>query len=409
MAGPLGTVAIAGAGQAGLQAAVSLRDEGFEHDIVLLGDEPGLPYQRPPLSKAYLGGQMEAAGLLLRQQAFLHQHRIDYRPGYSVTAIDRVRRHLALTGGGVVAFDHLVLATGARNRLLPVPGADLDGVYGLRTLADADRLRQAFASSRRAVVVGAGFIGLEFAAIAAKAGLSVTVFDVADRPMSRAVTPETSNCFEAAHREAGVFFRWRTSLTRIRGENGRVSGVEASDGSTVVADLVLVGIGVVPNVELAAEAGLDVDNGIVVDAHLMTSDPAVSAIGDCAAYPSLHAGCRTRLESVQNAIDHARVLAAGLMGHSVPYGRVPWFWSDQGSLKLQIAGLTAGYDQQMVRGNPAERRFSVLCFRSGRLIGIESINRPADHAAGRRLLAGSGLTPEQAADPAFDLRRELHA
>lgn len=398
-------VVIVGAGQGGFQVAASLREHGFAGRIVLIGDEPGLPYQRPPLSKTYITGATSAEGLLLRHAPFYAQHAIDYRAPERAVAIDRAHRRVRLASGEDVAYDHLVLATGARDRPLPVPGADLDGVMRLRTLAEAEALRQRLGAVREVVVVGAGFIGLEFAAVAAKLGKRVHVIEMAQRPMARAVSPEISEYFHAAHARTGASILFSAAVTRITGEAGRVTGVETGDGLRLPADLVLLGIGVVPNVELAAAADLAVENGIVVDERLLTVDPAISAIGDCAAYPSRFAPGRVRLESVQNAVDQARCVAARLVGRPAPYAAVPWFWSDQGDLRLQMVGLTAGHDTAVLRGEVAEGRFSVFCFKGGRLIGIESVNRPADHMVGRRLLAGEpDLTPEQAADPAFDLK-----
>ncbi|BAU89614.1 FAD-dependent pyridine nucleotide-disulfide oxidoreductase [Methylorubrum populi] len=408
MSGPIETIVVVGAGQAGFQAAASLREAGFSGRLTLVGEEAALPYQRPPLSKAYLAGKTDARGLLLRQESFFAEHRIDHLSGTRVTAIDRAERGLRLSDGGRLAYGHLVLATGTRNRALPVPGAELTGVRQLRSLDDADALRAAIADIRRIVVVGAGFIGLEFAAVCAARGLSVTVIEAAERVMARAVSPETSEVFRAFHEEAGVTFLFGAGVTAIEGEGGRVAAVRAADGQSLAADLVVVGIGVVPNQELAAEAGLTVRDGIEVDAFLATSDPAISAIGDCVRFPSRFAagmpgGDRVRIESVQNAVDQGRCLAARLTGRPAAYDAVPWFWSDQGPHKLQIAGLAAPTDASVLRR--AGAGVSVFRFRDGALSAVESVDRPADHMAARRLLAASKvLTPEQAADPSFDLK-----
>ncbi|WGD28394.1 FAD-dependent oxidoreductase [Ancylobacter sp. WKF20] len=406
-------IVIIGAGQGGFQAAASLREAGFTGPLTLIGDEPGLPYQRPPLSKAYMKGEAGPEQIELRPAAFYADHAITLVEGRAV-AIERAAQRVRMADGSVHPYAHLILATGARNRPLPVPGKDLAGVYYLRTRADADALKQRLPGARRVVVIGAGFIGLEFAAVARALGHEVTVLEAASRPMARALSPDMSAFFAAEHRAMGTDLRCGAGVVGLVGEDGHVTGVEATDGVVYPADFVLVGIGVTPNVELAAEAGLGIANGIVVDAHLATADPAISALGDAAAYPSVHAGMRTRLESVQNAVDQARSIAArltgkvGPAGEPLPYIAVPWFWSDQADLKLQMVGIAGPTDLAVLRGDPASRRFSVFRFHERRLTAIESVNRPADHMLGRRLLAGTPrLTPEEAADEGFDLKTLL--
>ncbi|MER2197350.1 NAD(P)/FAD-dependent oxidoreductase [Methylobacterium brachiatum] len=401
-------IVVAGAGQAGFQLAASLREGGFRDPITLVGDETALPYQRPPLSKAYLAGKTDAEGLFLRQPGFFAEHAIAHRPGIRAVAIDRAGRRLHLSDGQSLAYDHLVLATGARNRPLPVPGADFPNVRQLRGLADADALRTALGEARAIVVIGAGFIGLEFAAVAAARGLSVTVVEAADRPMARAVSPEIAQFFRSAHEAMGVRFAFGAGVTAVTGRDGRATGITLADGRELPADFILIGIGVLPNRELAAEAGLPAEDGVRVDAFLATPDPAMSAIGDCVRFPSpfahgLSPDGTVRIESVQNAIDQGRCLAARLNGKPAAYGALPWFWSDQGPHKLQIAGLSGPGDTSVVRGSgPA---FSVFRFRDGALSAVESVDRAADHMIARRLLAaGTRLTPEQAADPGFDLK-----
>ncbi|NEU13453.1 FAD-dependent oxidoreductase [Methylobacterium sp. BTF04] len=403
-AGESAGIVIVGAGQAGFQVAASLREAGFSQAITLVGDEAELPYQRPPLSKAYLTGKTDAAGLALRPASYLAEHRLVHRTSSRATAIDRAAKRLHLAGGETLAYDHLVLATGARNRALPVPGADLPGVYQLRSLADADALKAALGTASRVAIVGAGFIGLEFAGICAAAGRDVTVIEAADRPMARAVSPEVAAFFSEAHRQAGVRFVFGSGVSAIENGAGRAGAVWLGDGTRLAADLVLVGIGVVPNQDLAAEAGLAVGDGILTDAFLRTDDPAISALGDAARVPSRFAGgAPTRIESVQNAVDQARCLAARLMGHPAAYDAVPWFWSDQGRHKLQIAGLTVPDDARVVR--PTESGLSVFRFRDGHLSGVETVDRPGDHMASRRILAlGLPLRPEEAADPGYDLK-----
>jgi 3-phenylpropionate/trans-cinnamate dioxygenase ferredoxin reductase component len=399
-------VAIIGAGQAGFQVASSLRQEGFDGRVALIGDEPGLPYQRPPLSKSYLAGESGFDELLLRPEAFYEKQQIELITGGAVTNIDRPGRCLRLGSGGVIECDHIVLATGARFRPLPVPGAQLDGVLPLRTLADADILRERLAQAREVVVIGAGFIGLEFAAVAIGAGAAVHIVEVTHHPMGRVVSAQTSRFFTEAHRAWGATISLGAGVARILGTGGRANAVETTDGRVLPADLVLICIGVLPNGELAGDAGLAVDNGIVVDQYLATNDPAISAIGDCANFPTRFAGGRVRLESVQNGVDQARSVAARIAGKPAPYDKVPWFWSDQRDLKLQIAGITAGHDEAVLRGDPERRDFSVFCFRAGQLLGVESVNRPADHIVARRLLAAADprLTPAQAADESYDLK-----
>jgi 3-phenylpropionate/trans-cinnamate dioxygenase ferredoxin reductase subunit len=404
-------VVIVGAGHGGFQLAASLRQGGFDGAIVLLGEEPVLPYQRPPLSKDYLDGKIGFDLLLMRPDAFYRDHRIDYLAETRATEIDRAGKRLRLASGEQLDYDHLVLATGARNRVPALPGIELDGVCYLRTLADTDQLRERLAVAEHVVVIGAGFIGLEFAAVARGQGKPVHILELTDRVMGRVVCPPTSEFFAAAHRQTGVEFSFGAQAVRIAGDSGRVDHIELADGGRLKADLVLVSIGVVPNGELAAAAGLAVANGIVVNEELLTADPAISAIGDCCAFPSQHAqGAMTRLEAVQNAADHARCVADRVLGKPHPYAALPWFWSEQGPLRLQIAGLTTGHDHTVLRGSLDKGEFSLFCYREGRLLGVESINRPADHAHSRRLLsAGRQVTPEQAADDGFDLRAAASA
>jgi 3-phenylpropionate/trans-cinnamate dioxygenase ferredoxin reductase component len=413
MAAPV--AAIIGAGQAGFQAAASLRQEGFAGGVVLIGDEPVLPYQRPPLSKSYLAGETGVDDLWLRPIEFYAKQQIDLVFDDAVTEIDRTERRLRLTSGREICWDHLVLATGARYRPLVVPGAELKGVLPLRTLADTDTLRRRLEEAHEIVVVGAGFIGLEFASVAIARGAAVDILEITLQPMGRVVSAQTSQFFTDAYIRWGAKVSLGTGVTRIVGANGRATGVETTDGRHLPADLVLVCIGVIPNIELAGKTGLAVDNGIVVDEYLATADRSIFAIGDCANFPTpfvpteqargLETHGRVRLESVQNAVDQGRCVAAHIAGRPEPYQKVPWFWSDQGDLKLQIAGITTGHDNAVTRGDPADGHFSIFCFRGKRLIGVESVNRPADHAIARRLLAGDpALSAEQAADESYDLR-----
>lgn len=401
-------VVVVGGGHAGLQVAETLRAEGYDGTVTVVVDDPHPPYQRPPLSKDCLGGE-DAAPLPLRGPRFAEEHCIDLRTGVTATGIDRQRRTVHLDTHEEVPYAHLVLATGAANRRLTCPGAELDGVHGLRTLDDAQRLSAAMTAARRVVVIGAGFIGLEFATVARARGLEVTVLEFAPRPMGRAVSPVTGDWFAQAHLASGIDLRLGEGIERCEGA-GRVEAVVSTTGDRYPADLVVVGIGVVPSTALAEQAGLETDNGIVVDASLRTSDPAVLAVGDCASFPSVHAGIRSRLESVQNATDQARHAAHTILGRTDDYADLPWFWSRQGPWKLQIAGLYRAGDDTVVRGDLTAGKFSVFCFRQDRLVAVESINRPADHMTARKLIHERvPLTPAQAADPALDLKTVAHA
>ncbi|MDX2937386.1 NAD(P)/FAD-dependent oxidoreductase [Streptomyces ipomoeae] len=402
-------IVIVGAGQAGVQAAESLRDAGFTGPLTLIGDEPELPYQRPPLSKEYLAGKLSGEELTLRADRFYADREIELIVGRRVVGLDRARRKVTLDDHTELPYAHLVLATGSRPRPLPLPGSGLAGVFDLRTRADAEELRRRLGEARDVVVIGAGFIGLEFAAACRAAGLSPVVLDIADQVMGRAVSVSTAVHFAEQHRLGGTRLLMGTAPTELIGRDGRVTGVRTADGTTVPADLVVTGIGVLPNAELAGLAGLETDNGIVVDAHLATADPHISAIGDCAAFPDPHgSGRRIRLESVQNAADQARCLAARLTGTPRPYDALPWFWSYQGDLRLQIAGLSTGHDHTCVHTDERGNGFSVFCFRDGALVAVESVNRPADHMAARRVLAaGLTVTPEDVAEPGFSLRSHL--
>ncbi|WP_235879301.1 NAD(P)/FAD-dependent oxidoreductase [Burkholderia sp. USMB20] len=398
-------VVILGAGHAGFQCASTLRQQGFTGDLCLISDEGRLPYQRPPLSKSYLLGKTCAADLAFRGESFFKENRLTLIPGVA-EKIDREAQRVTLNSGESLPYDHLVIATGSRPRTLPVPGAELAGVLSLQTLDDADRLLAALAGCNKAVVIGAGFIGLEFAASARQLGHAVSVLDIGERPMARVLSPECAAAFTRAHRSLGTELLFRTGVERLEGRGGRVASVITTRGERIPADLVVVGIGAVPRVELALQAGLPVDNGIVVDATLRTADLQVSAIGDVASFPMRADGHRVRLESVQNAVDQARVVAARLAGRTpIEYQAVPWFWSDQGDLKLQIAGLRDDRDERVVIGDTTARNFSILCISDGVLRAVESVNRPADHMLARRLLAKQiGLSPTLAREPGFSLK-----
>jgi 3-phenylpropionate/trans-cinnamate dioxygenase ferredoxin reductase component len=402
-----GAVVIVGAGHAGFQAAASLRQLGFRDRVCLVNDERHLPYQRPPLSKAYLKGTGRPDSLMFRPDKFFHDQTIELIADHAV-AIDRAAQKLSLASGASLDYGHVVLATGARNRLLDIPNAKLPNVRYLRILDDSEDLRRRMAMSKRVVVIGAGFIGLEFAATARIKGLEVDVLELAGRVMARAVTAEVSEYFQARHVEAGVRIHLGVMATAIETDGEKITGVSLSDGRHIPADLVVVGVGVLPNVELAKEAGLPTASGIIVNERLLTSAPNISAIGDCCLFESPRFGGSLRLESVQNATDQAKCVAARLTGDDKPYDGMPWFWSDQGDDKQQIAGLTTGYDRVVLRGDPARKAFSAFCYKQGKLIGIESVNRAGDHMFGRRLLPmDRSVEPEHAADPRFDLKKAL--
>ncbi|MDP3139537.1 MAG: FAD-dependent oxidoreductase [Burkholderiaceae bacterium] len=398
-------IVILGGGHAGVQVAAALRQEGHSGPLTIVDDEGVTPYQRPPLSKAYMQGTTGVQGLLFRPAQYYADHGIELLFA-KADAIDRAARQLHLPGGRRLDYDHLIIATGARNRPLPFPGADTPGVRGLRTLADADVLSERLKQAKSVVVIGAGFIGLEFAAVAQAAGAQVQVVELASRVMGRAVTPQMSAFFHRTLAGWGIEFHMERSVKRIVADDkGQLSGVELSDGRTLPADLVVYGIGVLPNVELAAAAGLQCDNGVRVDTQLLTSDPAISAIGDCASFPDARGGGFIRLESVQNAADQSRSVAARLMGKPSAYHALPWFWTEQGSLRLQIAGLADGHDATLTLGDETANKFSVLCFKQGRLVAVESVNTPADHMVSRRILAREQRpTMDEVRAPGFELK-----
>ncbi len=399
---------IVGGSYAAMQIAASAREAGYGEPIRIVSEEPVLPYQRPPLSKGYLTGKFTPAALPLRAEAFYSDNRIDPLLGRRAESLDLAARRITLAGGGQLAFDRLALATGTRPRPLTMPGADLDGVLFLRSLADADRLRGRLDAAAHIVIIGGGFIGLELASVAAVLGKSVTVIEAQDRLLARGVSPQMATFLAEIHRARGVTLRLRTGVRELRGAEGRIRSVILGNGESLEADLVLVAIGVLPNVELAAQAGLICQDGLLVDRLARTSDPRVVAAGDCTRHPSAFAGQLLRLESVQNAIDQAKTAGATLAGLEKPYDAVPWFWSDQYEIKLQMVGLVQGHDRHVMRGSPGQRRFSIFYFRDNRLIAIDSVNRAADHMLGRKLLVlGRSPTPEQAADESFDLQKLL--
>lgn len=403
-------VVIVGAGQAGVQVAVSLREMGCTGPITLLGDEPTEPYQRPPLSKAYLAGA-SAESLALRSSSFYAREHIDVLSGERVVATDLDTESVSTDRGRTLRFTQLVLTTGARVRRLGVPGAHQLGVHYLRDLSEASALAADMRDATNVVVIGGGFIGLEVASAARKAGKNVTVIESSGRLLGRAVAPVVSDFYLAAHRRRGTTVQLGRQVVAIEGLNGSVTGIQLDGGERIPADLVVVGIGVVPRTELAEQLGLDIRGGVVVDDQARTSDPRVLAAGDVTSRPHPRLSDRLiRLESVQNAMGQARAAAATILEHTLPPQETPWFWSDQDDLKLQIAGISDGYDCVVVRGDPTTERYSALYFADERLIAADCVNRPQEFVAVRRALtAGQTLAPDRAADTTRPLRDLLRS
>jgi len=402
MAGELNSrIAIVGAGQAAAQAVETLRKRGHTGAISLIGDEALLPYQRPPLSKKFLAGTLERDRLLIRHAAHYADHGVDMRLGFAAVRIDRERRRVEIADGSAVEYDRLLLATGSHPRRLVVPGAELAGVHYLRSVADVDRLRGELAPGRRAVIIGGGYIGLEVAATCREAGLEVTVLEAADRVMNRVVAPIVSNFYQDEHARRGVQVQCAVGLTALIAADAmsgpveahqaavgaqRVAAVRLADGREIPADFVLVAVGVLGTDALARDAGLDCDHGILVDEYCRTSDPHIFAAGDCARHPSIHYGLRVRLESVDNAFEQGASAALNMLGIATVHDKVPWFWSDQFDLKMVIVGLAVGYDEMIVRGDPASRAFSVCYLKAGELLAVETVNHTKDQMAARKMI-----------------------
>ena len=393
-------IIVIGAGQAGSSLVAKLRKDGYEGEITLIGSEPVPPYQRPPLSKAYLLGEMELERLFLRPESFYADQNITLRLGQTVTGIDAAAKTVSL-GDEVLSYDHLALTTGSVPRRLPAAiGGDLDGVFVVRTLADVDAMEPSVREGARALIVGGGYIGLEAAAVAAKKGMQVVLVEMGDRILQRVAAPETSDYFRKVHTGHGVDIREGVGLSRLTGE-GRVTGAELTDGTSLEVDLVIVGVGITPDTALAEAAGVELENGIKTDAHGRTSDPSIWAAGDCASFP--YKGQRIRLESVPNAIDQAEVVAQNILGGEVEYVAKPWFWSDQYDVQLQIAGLNTGYDNVVVRRTD-ELSVSFWYYHGDQLIAVDAMNDPRAYMVGKRMIE-AGKSPEAAAvaDPATNL------
>lgn len=398
---------IVGAGQAGFALAAKLRALKDERPITMIGSEDVIPYQRPPLSKKYLMGEMSFDRLTFRPETWFAEHDVELRLSTFVEEIDRDAKTIRMQDGSVLEYEHLALTTGSTPRTLPASiGGDLTGVFTVRDKRNADLLADEMKAGRRLLIIGGGYIGLEAAAVARHLGLEVTLIEMADRILQRVASKETADVMRAIHAEHGVVIREKTGLTRLIGEDGRVRGAELSDGTVIDIDFVIVGIGVTPNDRLAQQCGLDVGNGILVDDYARTSDPAIFAMGDCAMLP--WKGTNIRLESVQNAVDQAESVAATLTGSAEPYEAKPWFWSDQYDVKLQIAGFNLGYDETVMRPGTRQGSVSIWYYREGRLIAVDAINDAKAYVTGKKLL-DNGLTADKAliADPATDLKQLL--
>jgi 3-phenylpropionate/trans-cinnamate dioxygenase ferredoxin reductase subunit len=401
-------VLIVGAGHGGAQAAIALRQGKFAGSIAILGDEPELPYERPPLSKEYLAGDKSFDRILIRQPAFWDEREVTMLPGRRVVAVDPGARRVTTDDGAEIGYGKLIWATGGHARRLSCDGHDLTGVHTVRTRADADRMIAEMPAVTNAVVIGGGFIGLEAAAVLAKFGKHVTLLEALDRVMARVAGPDLSNFYQEEHRAHGVDVRLGVAVTAIEGD-GKVTGVRLADGNVVPADLVVVGIGIVPAVEPLIAAGADGGNGIRVDAQCRTSLPDIFAIGDCALHANRFAdGAAVRLESVQNATDQATVAAKTILGENVAYEATPWFWSNQYDLKLQTIGLSIGYDQAVVRGDPTTRSFSVVHLKQGKVIALDCVNATKDYVQGRKLVeTGAVIDPARLADASVPLKEMI--
>ena len=400
------SLVIAGAGHAAGQTVVSLRQAGFDGPITMVGEEPYPPYQRPPLSKKFLAGELELERLLLRRARYYRDHDIDLRLSTRVETIDRDHKSVLLSDGERLHYDSLVAATGSQARQLNIPGHGLTGINYLRTVDDVLRIRKGFSVGERLVVVGGGYIGLEVAAVAVSHGLHVTVLEVVDRVMSRVVAPPVSEFFESIHREAGVKIRCGARPAAEFVGRDSVQAVVLDDGEEVPADLVLIGVGILPNVALASAAGLECDDGIVVDEFCRSSDPDILAVGDCTNHPNSLLGRRLRLESVHNAQEQAKTAAATLCNDLKPYAQIPWFWSDQYDIKLQIVGLSGDHDEIAIRGDPASRSFAVFYLRAGQLIAVDAINSAREFMLAKKLIAaGAHFSQQTLEDSAIDFKQ----
>jgi 3-phenylpropionate/trans-cinnamate dioxygenase ferredoxin reductase subunit len=395
---------VIGGGHAAGQAVASLRQDGFDGEIDVVGDEPHLPYQRPPLSKQYLSGEHGIDRVHLRAAAFYEERKINLHLGVRAESIDPKAHTVALSTGATLHYDKLLLATGSRARRLNIPGSDLKGIYYLRTLADVDAIRAEFAAGKRIVIAGGGYVGLEVASVAVTSGLAVTVIEMEDRILKRVTTPAMSAFYHGLHTGRGVVIRTSTKVSGFEGRE-RVESVVTESGERIPADLVIVGIGIIPNTELASNAGIACDNGILVDDHCRTSDPDIYAAGDCTNHPNGLLGRRLRLESVPNAMEQARVATANMNGGDATYSSIPWFWSDQYELKLQMAGFSADGDVAITRGDPATNQFATFYLKNGVIVAVDAVNSPREFMACRQMVdKRSKPDPAKLADPKVALK-----
>ena len=395
-------IVIVGGGHAAGQAAASIRQEGFDAELILIGAEPHIPYQRPPLSKQYLAGEQPLDKVLLRPEKFYVDRTIDLRTGITVENIDRDGQFVACSDGSLVAYAQLLLATGSRALRPDLPGIDLGGVHTLRSIADVDKIRTDMENASHLVIIGGGYIGLEVASVAKSKDMQVTILEMEDRILQRVTHPAMSTFYHELHRAKGVNIKTSSRVTAFVGE-GWVNEVVCADGTSVDADLVIVGVGVVPNVELAAEAGLACDNGIVVDERCATGDSAIFAAGDCTNHPHKLLDRRLRLESVPNAMEQSRVAASNLTGGDKKYASIPWFWSDQYDLKLQMVGFSSDADESITRGAPETHEFAMFHYKSGKIIAAEAVNSPREFLVAKQLI-GKFIDPNTLSNPEVDLK-----
>ncbi|MEM7663324.1 MAG: FAD-dependent oxidoreductase [Pseudomonadota bacterium] len=399
------TVGVIGGGQAGAQAIASLRQWGFEGDICLVGEETALPYQRPPLSKAYFKGELDEERLYFKPADWYETQRVDVLTGIRAEKIDRARRRVSLSNGGEMGYDSLIIATGSRPRPLPVKGADLKNVFELRGLDDVKAIVPEATAGKRMVIVGAGYIGLEAAAVARQLGLEVTVVEMENRVLARVTSPLMSDFYTKLHGDHGVDIRTEARLGSLSGADGAVTTAHLADGTEISCDLVLVGIGILPNQELAEEAGLACGNGILTDRDARTNDARIFAAGDCASRPLVHYGRTGRLESVHNAIEQGKLAAAAILGRPRPSEEAPWFWSDQYDTKLQIAGLSDGYDELVLRGDPDTRSFAAFYYKNGRLIAVDAVNAAPEFLVAKKLImSGTSIAPSELSDTSVSMK-----
>ncbi len=395
---------VLGGGHAAGQAVASLRQDGFDGEIDLIGEEPFLPYQRPPLSKQYLSGEHTIERVYLRAATFYDERKVTLHLGVRGERIDPVAHTVTLSTGATLHYDKLLIATGSRARQLRIEGSNLPGVHYLRTIADVDAIRAAFGTAKRVTIAGGGYIGLEVAAVAKTAGLAVTVLEMEDRILKRVTTPAMSTFYHGLHTGRGVDVRTNTKVSGFAG-NGRVEAVLTAAGERIPADLVIVGVGIIPNVEVAAAAGIACDNGIVVDDHCRTSAPDIYAAGDCTNHPNALLGRRLRLESVPNAMEQARVATTNMNGGDATYASIPWFWSDQYELKLQMVGFSSDGDQAVVRGDPGVNQFATFYLKNGVVVAVDAVNSPREFMASRQMVdKRSKPDPAKLADPKVALK-----